>query len=72
MTYQVDKKSLATHACAGKTDPPSSSQILSQTAAEEKVATSSIALLLFEQFLCSRRAPFLRPSRRSDNGAARR
>ena len=45
-------------AYAGKTDPPSSSQILSQTSAGEKVATSSIALLLFEQFLCSRRAPF--------------
>ena len=46
-------------AYAGKTDPPSSSQILSQTSAGEKVATSSIALLLFEQFLCSRLTPFL-------------
>src|SRR5262249_14387078 len=45
-------------AYAGKTDPPSSSQILSQTSAGEKVATSSIALLLFE-------SSFVRAGRRS-------
>src|SRR6516165_4244761 len=45
-------------AYAGKIDPPSSSQILSQTSAGEKVATSSIALLLFE-------GSFVRAGRRS-------
>jgi hypothetical protein len=45
-------------AYAGKTDPPSSSQILSQTSAGEKVATSSIALLLFN-------SSFVRAWRRS-------
>ena len=55
-------------AYAGKTEPPPSSQIHSQTSAGEKVATSSIALLLFS-FPCS---PGAVPSSRlrSDNGAA--
>jgi hypothetical protein len=45
-------------AYAGKTDPPSSSQILSQTSTGEKVATSSIALLLLN-------SSFVRAGRRS-------
>ena len=45
--------------------PPSSSQILSQTSAGEKVATSSIALLLFERALLLFESSFVRAGRRS-------